>query len=268
MTVIQGFILGIIQGLAEFLPISSSGHLVLFQKLFGLNEGVVTFDIAVHLATLIPVFIIFWKDIVRMIRRPLDKLPLLVIFGTIPTVIIAILFNDFFENLFESGAGLALGFIFTGLVLIYAESIRSRNKGLNEMTFADAGTIGIVQGVAILPAVSRSGSTIAAALMRGVSRELALKFSFLLSIPIILGAVVKETYEVVKVGDFVGMGLITIPIIVGMIAASISGYIAIRFMLRIFSKASFKAFAWYVFVLGAFILADQIFFGKFFPRLF
>jgi len=268
LTVIQGFILGIVQGLAEYLPISSSGHLVLFQRLFGLEEGVVTFDIALHVATLLPVFIIMRKDILEILKKPFGKLPLLIIAGTIPTVIIAIVFGDMFESLFESGRSLGLEFILTGLVLLYAESVRSRNKGLEEMTFTDAGVVGVAQGVAILPAVSRSGFTIAGALMRGINREFALRFSFLMSIPAILGAAAKDAIDIVKGDAGLGAGIELLPFLAGFVSAAVSGYIAIRFMLKIFSKASFKAFAYYVFTRGALVLIDQIFFGRFFGRLF
>lgn len=268
MTVIQGFILGVIQGLAEFLPISSSGHLVLFQKLFGLQEGVLRFDIAVHLATLIAVFVVFWRDIVAIIRRPLGKLPLLIVAGTIPTFVIGAVFSDLFERLFETGTSLGFEFILTGLILWYADNVRGRGKELETTTYTDAAVIGVAQGIAILPAISRSGLTIAGSLFRGLNREFALKLSFLMSIPAILGAVAKDIYDVLKMGNNFNIGVGVGPLFVGMLAAAISGYIAIKFMLKIFSKGSLKAFSYYVFILGAVVLIDQIFFGKFFGRIF
>lgn len=268
LTVLQGVILGIIQGLAEFLPVSSSGHLVLFQKLFGLQEGNITFDIAVHIATLAAVIVVMRKDVLGILRKPFGKLPLLIVAGTIPTGIIALIFSEQFRRLFETGKSLGLGFILTGLVLWYSDRLGSGRKGLEKMGYADAIVVGIAQGIAILPAVSRSGMTISGGLFRGLSREFALRFSFLMSIPAILLAAAKDVYDILKAGAGFDIGVGVLPLAAGMAAAAVSGYIAVRFMLRIFSKVSFKVFSYYVFVLGAFVLADQIFFGRFFERLF
>jgi Uncharacterized bacitracin resistance protein len=268
MTTIQGFILGLVQGLTEFLPISSSGHLVLFQKLFGLSEGTFTFDIVVHLATLVGVFAILRKDIVEILKKPLGKLPLLIVVGTIPTGLIALAFNDVFKELFKSGKTLGLEFIFTGLVLYYAERIRTRNKGLKETTYGDAAVIGVAQGIAILPAVSRSGLTLAGALMRGLNREFAIKFSFLMSIPAILLGALKDGYDLVQEGGISSANIDLLPLLVGALAAAISGYFAVKFMLRIFSKMSLKIFSYYVIVVGLLVLVDQLFFRHFFTSLF
>jgi undecaprenyl-diphosphatase len=259
VTVLQSIILGIIQGLTEFLPISSSGHLVLFQKIFGLQEGVVTFDVAVHVATLVGIVIVLRKEIQSILKKPLGKLTWLIVAGTIPTVIIAVVFKDLIDRLFASGSTLGFEFIFTGLVLWYAESVRSRNKGVENTTYMDAAFIGVGQGIAILPAISRSGLTLAGALMRGLNREFALKFSFLLSIPAILGAAALDGYDMVK-GGMAGAGVETLPLIIGMLAAGISGYFAVKFMLKVFSKASLKVFSYYVFILGILIIADQFIF--------
>lgn len=260
MTVLEGFILGIIQGLSEFLPISSSGHLVLFQKLFGIKENVFSFDIALHVASLAAVVAVMWKDIIEILKKPFSKLPLLIIVGTIPTALIGMIFSDLFEKLFESGACLGFEFILTGAVLWYAENTRSKNKRLLEMNYSDALVIGTAQGFAILPAASRSGFTIAGALFRGLNREFALKFSFLMSIPAILGAAAKDIYDnIFKTGGLHGLAADVWPMAAGMAAAAVSGYIAIRFMLKVFSKSSLKLFSYYVFVIGALILADQFF---------
>lgn len=264
MTVLQGIILGLVQGLGEFLPISSSGHLVLFQKLFGLQEGVLTFDIAVHLATLIAVFYVLWDDIIGILKNPLGKLPLLIIAGTIPTAIIGFVFNDFFKGMFITGASLGVDFILTGLALWYAESVKSKHKKLNETTYGDAVLVGVAQGLSILPGVSRSGFTLAGSLIRGLDREFALKFSFLMSIPAILGAAVKDGYDLLKLGSFAGIGVELWPLLAGMIAAAVSGYIAVKFMLKKVSKINLKTFSLYVFVIGALVLIDQLFIGIFF----
>lgn len=264
MTVLQGFILGLIQGLTEFLPVSSSGHLVLFQKFFGLTEGTFTFDIAVHLATLVGVVIVLKKEVMEVLRKPFGKLSMLVIAGTIPTIIIAAAFGAVFKKLFESGATLGLEFMFTGLVLWFAESIRSKNKVLEHTTFTDAAVMGVAQGLAILPAVSRSGLTLAGALMRGLNREFALKLSFLMSIPAILLGAAKDGYDLIKAGSAAAVNIEVFPLIVGVIVAGISGYFAVKFMLRIFSRTSLKMFSYYVFFLGLLILADQLIFNQIF----
>lgn len=265
---IQAIILGIVQGLTEFLPISSSGHLVLFQKLFGLKEGVITFDVAVHLATLVAVFIVFKDDIWDLLKKPFSKLTFLLVVGTIPAVILGLLFKHTIDSLFESGKTLGFEFILTGLALLYAENVRNRNKKLDETSYADAALIGVAQAIAILPAVSRSGLTIAGSLARGLNREFAAKFSFLLSIPAILGAAVLDLKDVVKLIGSTGPGVDLFPLIVGMTAAAISGYFAIRFMLKLLTKGSLKGFAYYVFILAALILTDQLFIGHFFEKLF
>ncbi|NJD02536.1 MAG: undecaprenyl-diphosphate phosphatase [Ruminiclostridium sp.] len=268
MTEIQGFILGLIQGFTEFLPVSSSGHLVLFQKIFGLSEGTFTFDIAVHLATLIGVIIVLKKEVAEVIRRPFSKLSMLVVAGTIPTVIIAAVFYGILKKSFEAETTLGIEFIFTGLVLWFAESIRSKNKGLTQTTYTDAAVMGVAQAVAILPAVSRSGLTLAGALMRGLNREFALKLSFMMSIPAILMGAAKDGYDILKDGSAGAANVEILPLLIGFVAAGISGYLAIKFMLRIFSKTSLKVFSYYVFALGILILSDQLFFHLLFERPF
>lgn len=268
LNLLQGFILGIIQGLTEFLPVSSSGHLVLFQRVFGLKEGVLTFDVAVHLATLIGVAAVLRDDIAAILKKPFGKLPLLIIAGTIPTLIIGAVFSDFFKKLFESGISLGFEFILTGLVLLYADRVRGRKKGIDEMKYSDAAIIGVAQGIAILPAVSRSGFTIAGALLRGLKKEVALKFSFLMSIPAILAAAAKDIYDCFSAGGAFAEGPGIWPLLAGMLAAAVSGYFAVRFMLKVFSKASLKVFSYYVLALGALVLIDQFFYGRFFGKLF
>ncbi|MDA8233983.1 MAG: undecaprenyl-diphosphate phosphatase [Clostridia bacterium] len=259
MSILEAIILGIIQGLTEFLPISSSGHLVLFQKLFGLTEGTFTFDIMVHLGTLVAVAVIFWKDIVYMIKRPFDRLTLLVIVGTIPTVIIGLAFKDYFKALFESGSSLGIEFIVTGAIIWFAENMRRGHKKIDQVTYGDAILIGILQGAAILPAISRSGLTIAGALFRGIERETAARYSFLLSIPAILGGVVLDGKDVFEQG----LGNISLtPLLIGTVVSAIAGYLAIKTMIALIQRGSLKVFSWYVWVLGIGIIMAQLL-GKF-----
>lgn len=258
MLPLQAALLGLVQGLTEFLPVSSSGHLVIFQKILNIQGDVLSFDVFVHLGTLIAVSVIFRKDIIEMLKKPFGKLPMLLVVGTIPAVIIGILFKDIIESVFASGVTLGFEFIATGFALLYAEHLSRRPNGpagkkLPEMTVADAAVVGTAQAIAILPAISRSGLTLAGALARKLDREFALKYSFLLSIPAILGSALLDVVKIAKGGPCAP----AISIAIGTLFAAVSGYFAIRFMLKIFAKKSLTPFAVYVFVIGGLVIVDQ-----------
>lgn len=260
MDVFHAAVLGLIQGLTEFLPVSSSGHLVLFQNLFGITEATRTFDVLLHIATLIGVFIVYWKDIWALIQKPFQRTTYLLIAATLPTVIIALVAGDLIDNVFAGGKILGFSFIITGCVLMYADSKRPGRKKVINMSYFDALVIGALQGIAICPAISRSGMTISGALSRNLNREAAAKFSFLMSIPAILGAMVLElkdmfTGEAEVITETIGI----LPMAVGFLTAAISGYLAIRFMLGIIRRGKLRYFAFYVFILGAFVIVDQNF---------
>ncbi len=260
MDIFHSIILGIIQGLTEFLPISSSGHLVLYQRIFGFNEEALVFIIMLHVATLFSVIAVFWKEIWYMIRYPFSKTTIFVIVATIPIAIIGFIFRDFFEYIFASGNYLGVAFIFTGILLFVADRPRKQTnygKDLNSMSYADAILMGLAQSAAIIPALSRSGFIIAAGLFRGLKKETAIKFAFLMSIPAIIGPAVFDARDL-TFQAFQNIGILSL--VLGMIAAAITGYISIRFMLGFFSRTSLKVFAYYVFSLGALILADQFLF--------
>lgn len=259
----EAVFLGIVQGLTEFLPISSSGHLVLFQRLFGLEEGALTFDVLLHFGTLIAVFAVYWRDILHLLLNPFGKLARLILVGAIPTAVIGLLFKDMFDSMFASGATIGAEFVITGVVIWWADSARRGSKGLGEMGYRDALLIGTLQGAAILPAISRSGLTIMGALFRGLDRELAAKYSFLVSIPVILGANLLEMQDVVK-GSSSLTSTIGLVEIFGMLAAAVAGYFAIKYMIRLIVNKGMRMFAWYVWGLGALILLDQLFTHKFF----
>lgn len=254
MSIIQSIVLGLVQGLTEFLPISSSGHLVLFQKIFGINEPTLIFDTMVHVGTLAAVVTVLWKEIFALLKKPFQKLTWLLIVGTIPTGIIGIMFKDFFENMFKSGNTLGIEFLITGFVILIAERLNSGRKREAETSYLDAVFIGIMQGAAIMPAISRSGLTISGALMRNLDREFAAKFSFLLSIPAILGAAAFQLKDIFEVGSAT---TITAPVVVGTIAAAVAGYFSVRFMIVLIKKGSMKVFSYYVFTLGTLVLIDQ-----------
>jgi len=264
MSVIRAIILGIVQGLTEFLPVSSSGHLVLLQKIFNIEEGALTFDIALHLATLIAVLLVYRKKILGMLKNPFSKLPLYIVIGTIPVAVFGLLLNDLIESFFETGATLGAGFIFTGLVLMYADSTGEKIKKLEQMNIKDPLLIGTSQAVAMLPAVSRSGMTISTALALGIERKTAADFSFLLSIPAILGAVVVDVYKMLKTGTSQIASIGPLPFALGMIFAAVTGFIAVKFMISLVQKQKLKYFSWYLWIIGALVLLDQLFFHVFF----
>lgn len=264
MSVLKAIILGIVQGFTEFLPVSSSGHLVLLQRIFNIEEGALTFDIALHLATLIAVLVVYRKKIFEMIKHPFSKLPLYIVIGTIPIAVFGLLLDDLIESFFKTGATLGLGFIFTGLILMYADSTGSKKRNLEQMNIKDPLLIGTSQAVAMLPAVSRSGMTISTALALGIERKTAADFSFLLSIPAILGAVVVDIYKMIKTGENALSVIGVAPFAAGMIFAAVAGFIAVKTMINIIQKQKLRYFTYYLWIIGAFVLMDQLFFGIFF----
>ena len=281
MSYFEAIILGLVQGLAEFLPISSSGHLALLQYFFQINgENVLMFAVMMHVGTLISVFICYWKDIwelivelcltikdivtgkgLRLNERPVRKLGVMIIVATIPTGVIGILFNDIFESFYLSLVAIGTGFIITGVLMFLAERISSANRGIEQMNFRNAIFIGILQGIAICPGISRSGSTLVGGLTTGLKREFAVKFAFLISIPSILGSVVLELPDAIKTG--LEPGLLG-PIVVGMAVAAVSGFIAIKGMIKIVSDKKLSYFSYYVWILGALTLVFGLFFAKHF----
>ena len=260
MNVLQAALLGLIQGLCEFLPVSSSGHLVLFQKIFGLSEGALFFDTMLHVATLFAVFWAFRRTLLSILRHPLSKLPRYIVLATVPTVVITLLLKDFFTDAYGGGL-LGWGFLLTGLILFLTGRIPKGTKAIDSMGPKDALLIGTLQGIAVLPGVSRSGSTIAGGLFAGLDRDFAAEFSFLMSIPAILGATVLQAADLVREGTF---SVPWLPLLAGMTVAFLSGLAAIRWMLRLIRKGKLRGFAIYTLALGALVLADQYLFHLFF----
>lgn len=276
MTYFEAVILGLVQGLAEFLPISSSGHLALLQQWFGIDENkVLLFAVLLHVGTLISVFIVYWKDIwelivelcltikdlctgkgLRLEERPVRKLGVMIIVATIPTAIIGLLFNDLFDKLYTSVLPIGVGLIITGFLLILAERTGNSSRGIEKMNFRNALFIGTVQGIAICPGISRSGSTLFGSLICNLDRKFAVKFVFLISIPSILGSAVMEAPDAIKAGiDMAQLG----PVLVGMAVAAVSGLIAIKTMIKIVSDKKLSYFSYYVWVLGAAVVLYSIF---------
>ena len=276
LTYLQALVLGIVQGLGEFLPISSSGHLAVIQYFFGIEgESVLLFAVMLHLGTLISVFIIYWHDIVKLVKEliavikdiftgkglrinhnPVRRLGFMIIVATIPTALIGLLFNDIFAGLYLSLMAVGIGFLVTGTILFIAEKMGKNEKKVWGMKFRHAVFIGIMQGIAICPGVSRSGSTLFGGLMSGLDRNFALRFAFLISIPSILGSVILEFPPAISAGLPAGMWG---PVILGTVVSAISGFIAIKAMLKIVAGKRLTVFSWYTWVLGAAVLGYAIF---------
>jgi len=272
MNIIHAVLLGIIQGLTEFLPVSSSGHLVLFQKLFGISEPALLFDTMLHVGTLAAVVVVLWKDIWAILRKIYQPLTAYLIIATIPTVIAALIFRKPLEKAFETGHFLGFAFLLTSILLIMAELLAKRSaiqgdsaKNASSMNWLDALVIGIMQAVAIIPGVSRSGATLSGALSRRLDRDFAARFSFLLSIPAILGAVVFQLKDLVKGkaieatadGVTAAGGIGAAAMIAGTLSAAVVGFFAVRFMLKIVREKSLWGFAVYTGVLGLLVLLDR-----------
>jgi len=265
MSILSAIILGIVQGLTEFLPVSSSGHLVLMQKIFGVTAPAMFFDTMLHAGTLLAVFAVLWKDIWAILKKLIQPLTGFLILATIPTAVVAILFEDTIEHAFESGKYLGFSFLITSALLVVSELLSKRaltHGGLKkgeDMNWLDALVIGIMQAIAIAPGVSRSGATISGALSRKLDRDFAARFSFLLSIPAILGAVVLQTKALITdtatevANESIGAGAV----IAGTASAAIVGFFAVKFMLKIIKEKSLFGFAIYTAILGIFVLVDQ-----------
>ncbi|MBQ2956073.1 MAG: undecaprenyl-diphosphate phosphatase [Clostridia bacterium] len=275
MTELQAFILGLIQGLAEFLPISSSGHLTLGQMFFGLSDVPMTLDILLHLGTLLAVFVVYWKRIWNMIVHPIASELKYLILATIPAVLAALFLGDFIDRLFE-GAYLGFSFLLTSFVLVLGEAVnrlRPRTSKHKQVNAVDAIVMGCMQAVAIAPGLSRSGSTICGGMFSGLSRKRAADFSFLMSIPAILGSAVLDLKDMYDEASAIGISFGTqfierivemggaIPVIIAVATAAISGFLAIKLMLKIVKKVGMRWFAVYTFLLGAFMIAYQMFFA-------
>lgn len=269
MNAFQSIFLGILQGLAEFLPISSSGHLVLAQTLMGLPTTGLLLEIMLHVGTLIAVLAVFWRDFWQMLRNPFrDHTVRMLIIATLPAVAATLLLGDAVDRVFE-GWFLGFAFLITGGLLFGVEWLVARRPGHGTRTVGpkQALIMGILQAVAIVPGISRSGATIAGGLASGVSRRSAARFSFLMSAIATLGSLVYKFKDLLESGSTTFQEGLFIPLL-GVIAAAVSGYAAIRWMLALIQRVSFKWFGLYVTILGVLVLCDQLFFGVFFPPIF
>lgn len=257
MSVFESIILGIVQGLTEFLPVSSSGHLVLLQNIFGMSEPQLFFDTMLHLGTLVAVVVVMRKQIIDLFRHPLSKLMLYLIIATVPAVVFGVLFNNVIEGTF-SGLYLGYGFLFTAIVLSVAEILSKRVPKKKEVGLLGSIVMGLMQVIAMFPGVSRAGSTIAGGLALGIDRKKVANFSFLMSIPVILGSVVFQGVGILRSEN---VTIDWLPTIIGTVCAAVCGYFAVRFMLALITKRRLYGFAIYVAILGIFVLLDQYVLG-------
>jgi undecaprenyl-diphosphatase len=257
MDILKIIILGIVQGLTEFLPVSSSGHLVLAAEILNFHEEGVAFEVFVHLGTLLSVLIVFRKDVIKMILAPFQFLStrfknnetkqylfwdLYIIVGTIPAAIIGLSFKSSIEATFSNILLVIIMLAITGTILLLSRFMPNKDQ---EMTIIKSFLIGISQAFAILPGISRSGSTIVTGIFLGIDKENATRYSFLLAIPAILGA------SVIKLKDLISMESYTIPvsyIVLGAIVSFISGYFAIIWLLEIVKKGKLEWFAFYCYL--------------------
>lgn len=268
MTVLQAIILGALQGLTEFIPISSSAHLVLVRWLFNWPRGpeAFAFDVLVQVGTLVAVFAYFWRDLWAIARgvlaglaarrpfaTPEARLGWWVVVATVPAVVLGLLFKDFFEETFGDAVWTAVQLVLNGLLLIAAERLtrRRQSRGLDTLNLADAAFIGLAQAAAILPGISRSGATISGALSRGLERRSAARFSFLMSVPVMLGAGLVAAVDLVDLPDF---SAYLLPITIGFLVAAVVGYLSIRWLLGYLSRHSMEAFGVYCLLAGGLCL--------------
>jgi len=255
VSLLEAILLGLIQGLSEFLPVSSSGHLLVFHQIFGITgEDNLTFIIVLNMGSLIPLLWVFRKDVWALIRKPFQKMTGLLIVATLPLIIVTLLFQDFIEEMFHLVRFLPVGFIITGVVLLLSDKFSKGEREIKDLRVVDAVLVGLAQAVAVFPGLSRSGSTITASLARGLNRENAAKFSFLMSIPTAIGAILLRVGHVFS-GRILLDELNFINLGAGFITAAVSGYLAINFMLVIIKKAKLKYFAlYYVFALAVLVI--------------
>ncbi len=256
MTIFQAIILGALQGLGEFLPISSSAHLWLVPWLFGWNYQGIAFDVALHLGTLVAVIIFFWKDWLTLAVAGLTnpsthsgRLFWWLVAATIPGALVGYLLEDAAEKTFRHPISIAVLLMIMGIVLYWADRNGRKRVHIDDMSFGQAMGIGSAQAAAILPGVSRSGATMTAGMMMGLTREAAARFSFLLSAPIIGGAGILQIKDLLETP-----GAIDAAFIAGIVSAAVVGLLSIGFLLKYLRSNSFKLFAYYRVLIGLIVL--------------
>lgn len=259
MSLIEAIILGLLQGLTEFLPVSSSGHIELGKAVFGiqLKEGLL-FTIVLHFATALSTIIVFWKDIIQLFKTLFSfkwnaemQYVLFIVISMIPAGIVGVSLKDFIDDFFDSNVlFVSIMLLFTGIILFVSDRIKNPNKEISAIT---ALAIGVVQAIAILPGISRSGSTIASSVLMGIDRDKAARFSFLMVLPLIFGAMAMELKDIFELSEAerAAIDLDLIPTVLGFSVALISGYIACKWMIQIVKRSKLRYFAFYCWLIGA-----------------
>lgn len=265
LELLYAVLLGIVQGLTEFLPVSSSGHLLLGQYFLGVDQDRfgLSFDVALHLGTLVAVLAFFWRDLARLarallrslghrnMRDPDQRLAYLIIASTVPAAIIGALLEDFFAGAVRSPWVVVFNLVAVGVLFIVAEGVGGQQRTADKLGFREALGIGFAQAAALFPGVSRSGATMTLGLFFGLRREEAARFSFLMSVPIIAGA------GTLKLGEVVSRGMDAAEVLlfgVGFVSSGVVGYMAIRFFIHYIARHSLRAFAYYRFALAALVV--------------
>lgn len=244
MNILQAIALGLVQGITEFLPVSSSGHLVIGQKIFGLAKPPVLFDILVHIGTLLAVLVFFKNKFLKLSK----KIICLILIGTVPAALAGLFLNQYAQTLFNSLKLVGVSLLATAFLLFSTKLLKAKTKIFSQLNWQKAFIVGCFQALAILPGVSRSGSTIIGGLWTGLKKETAFDFSFLLAVPAILGALALQIPEISSNGDQLAMGF------VGLITASISGFLSLKLFKQIVLKSKLYYFGFYCLVLGVGIL--------------
>ncbi|MBI4685357.1 MAG: undecaprenyl-diphosphatase UppP [Nitrospirae bacterium] len=247
---IEAVILGIVQGLTEFLPVSSTAHLILFPWFFGWKGGVdtLTFDVALHAGTLLALVFCFWRDWLDIVLNG-RRLLVIIIIATLPAGIAGFLLSNIVESTLRSPFIIVVTLVLFGIIMLLSERMK-KDKDIKDITLADSIMIGIAQAVALIPGVSRSGITISAGLFRGLGRAASARFSFILSMPVIFGATVLEGRKLLSHTENYDLKLFTI----GLLASAITGFLAIKFLLYFFKRHPLNIFVYYRFVLAVIII--------------
>ncbi len=277
LELIEAIFLGVVQGLTEFLPVSSSGHLLLGQYFLGMDQERfgLTFDAAIHTGTVLAVIVFFWRDLLRMLgaffrslRGPNfeerdQRMAYLILVATIPAGVVGLLFQNFFENNdnVRSPWLVAFNLVLVGALFIVGETVGRQNRTSDKLGFKEALGIGLAQTVALFPGVSRSGGTITVGLFLGLRRDEAARFSFLMSVPITAAAALLSLFEAFGSGISTGDALL---FVVGSVTSGVVGYLAIRFLLNYLVGHSLRIFSYYRFALAAVVVVLLLFgFGGF-----
>jgi undecaprenyl-diphosphatase len=270
MEILEIIILGIVQGIAEFLPVSSSAHLIILRNVFGIGNSLsgdieLAFDVALHLGTLLAIIVYFYKDLFSILKEGITKgiktingkIMWLIVIATIPGALAGLLFEDAIESFFrQETLIIAIVLIIVGIIIYLADKKNNNNRSLNNLNLKDSIFIGIGQSLALIPGFSRSGTTIAIARSLKINKEDAAKFSFYLSIPIVLGAVFLT---IIKEGTIALLVSNLFIFIIGILISFVVGLLTINFLLQYLRKNDFKIFMWYRLILGLITIGLIIF---------